>query len=65
MTWDERLEHVSVMCAGNTIAMAFLIGVVLLQISEWYVEETLAKEHIEEARKEAEVAPVTEEKKTQ
>jgi hypothetical protein len=32
MTWDERVQHVQVMCAANTIAMALLAGVVLLQV---------------------------------
>lgn len=63
MTYSERVEHVSVLCAANTISIVLLVGVVLLQIGEWYTEETLVKP-IDEAEKAA-AAPVTEEKKTQ
>lgn len=72
MTWDQRLEHVSVLCAANVIAMVFLAGVILLQVSEWYLEDTLIKEAEADARREREAAiavaaaaPVTEEKKKQ
>ncbi|GAA5851801.1 hypothetical protein JCM5353_006880 [Sporobolomyces roseus] len=69
MTWDERVMHVQVLCAANVLAMGLLVGVVLLQASEWYVEEDLRNETIAELRKEgvasATSAPVTEEKKTQ
>ncbi|KAK4700168.1 hypothetical protein P7C70_g6083, partial [Phenoliferia sp. Uapishka_3] len=71
MTFPERLEHVSVLCAANTINIALLVGVVLLQIGEWYTEETLVKPIEEESRKyeaaraAAVPVPVTEEKKTQ
>lgn len=68
MTYSERVEHVSVMCAGNTIAMVFLTGIILLQISEWYLEEQMAKEAAAEAaaaETATPVAEVTEEKKTQ
>ncbi|KAL8286234.1 hypothetical protein RQP46_004722 [Phenoliferia psychrophenolica] len=67
MGYEQRLEHVSVLCAANTISMAFLIGVIFLQIGEWYTEETLVKPLEEQiARDEAAAkVPVTEEKKTQ
>ncbi|GAA5876076.1 hypothetical protein JCM16303_007013 [Sporobolomyces ruberrimus] len=65
MSWEERVIHVQVMCAGNTIASALLIGVILLQASEWYLEEDIRKEEIEELRKQLAPPPVTEEKKTQ
>jgi hypothetical protein len=67
MTFAERVEHDSVLCAANTIAMAFLAGVILLQVSEWYLEETMVKEAEAEAKRleTAPVVPVTEEKKTQ
>ncbi|CEQ38738.1 SPOSA6832_00195 [Sporobolomyces salmonicolor] len=74
MSWDDRVVHVQVMCAANTLAMGLLVGVVLLQVSEWYLEETIVKEAQEEARKQeltaasvAAGAPVkvTEEKKKQ
>lgn len=67
MSFQERVEHDSVLCAANTIAMAFLAGVILLQVSEWYLEETIVKEAEAEAKKleTAPVVPVTEEKKTQ
>lgn len=65
MTFQERVEHDSVLSAANTIAMAFLAGVILLQVSEWYLEETIVKEAEAEAKKLETAAPVTEEKKTQ
>ncbi|SCZ90355.1 BZ3500_MvSof-1268-A1-R1_Chr1-3g01936 [Microbotryum saponariae] len=71
MAWDKRVEHNSVLCAGNTIIAALLVGVVVLQISEWYVEEQLAKENAELAAQglapvvAVEAVAVTEEKKTQ
>lgn len=69
MSFNERIELISVLCASNTIAMAFLGGVILLQVSEWYLEETVVKEAELEAKKfeaaAAAAAPVTEEKKTQ
>ncbi|GAA5947075.1 hypothetical protein JCM3765_002141 [Sporobolomyces pararoseus] len=65
MTWDERVMHVQVLCAGNVIAAGLLVGVILLQASEWYLEEDIRKEEIEELRKQLAPPPVTEEKKTQ
>ena len=72
MSWDERLELVSVLCASNVIAMVFLAGVILLQVSEWYLDDTIIKEAEADARREREAAiavaaaqPVTEEKKKQ
>ncbi|KAI5480055.1 hypothetical protein MNV49_002020 [Pseudohyphozyma bogoriensis] len=66
MTYNERVEHVSVLSAANTIAIVLLVGVVIMQIGEWYVEETVVKP-VEEAiaRAPATPKPVTEEKKTQ
>ncbi|GAA6062403.1 hypothetical protein JCM10212_006189 [Sporobolomyces blumeae] len=52
MSWDDRVMHIQVMCAGNTLAMGLLVGVILLQASEWYLEEDIRKEQIEELRKE-------------
>ncbi len=45
MTEDERIQALRVIAAGNTIIMALLAGVVLLQVSEWYLDrqETIAK----------------------
>lgn len=43
MALDKRLEHISVLCAANTIAMVFLLGVVVLQVGEWWVAETVIK----------------------
>lgn len=72
MTFDQRMEHVSVLCAANVIAMVFLSGVILLQISEWYLEDTIIRDAELDARREREAAiavaaatPVTEEKKKQ
>ncbi|GAA5845050.1 hypothetical protein JCM3766R1_004861 [Sporobolomyces carnicolor] len=73
MTWDERVMHVQVLCAGNVIAAGLLVGVVLLQASEWYLEEELRKEEIEQLRNQlapsttttTKTGPVTEEKKKQ
>lgn len=73
MTFEERIEHDSVLCAGNILSMLLLAGVILLQISEWSVEDSIAKEEREAALKQATApkaattaaAPVTEEKKTQ
>ncbi|GAA5969077.1 hypothetical protein JCM11641_007460 [Rhodosporidiobolus odoratus] len=50
MEWPARVQHVQVMCAANTLSMGLLAGIVLLQISEWYVEETIVREAEQEAR---------------
>ncbi|GAA6008394.1 hypothetical protein JCM10207_000111 [Rhodosporidiobolus poonsookiae] len=50
MTFEERIMHVQVMCAGNTIAMVLLVGIVLLQVSEWYLDEQIAAEELDLAR---------------
>ncbi|GAA5892039.1 hypothetical protein JCM6882_005672 [Rhodosporidiobolus microsporus] len=52
MSWGERVQHDQVLCAGNTLAMGLLVGVVLLQVSEWYLDETLVREAEQEYRKE-------------
>ena len=68
MTYMERLEHVSVLCAANTISMALLIGIIFLQVGEWYTEEALVKpleERIAADEAAAKTASVTAEKKTQ
>ena len=65
MDWEERTTMLSVMSAANTIALVLLAGVVLLQVSEWYVEESIAAE-IEADRKKAQAgALVTDERKKQ
>lgn len=64
MTYAERTEHLSVLCAANTIAIALLVGVLVLQVGEWYVEENLVKPVLE-AEAEVARAAVTEEKKSQ
>ncbi|GAA5951350.1 hypothetical protein JCM10213_007636 [Rhodosporidiobolus nylandii] len=51
MTWEERVQHVQVMCAANTLSMGLLAGVVLLQVSEWWLDDSIAEEEAEEARK--------------
>lgn len=43
MSLTERTEVLSVLCAANTMAVVLLIGVLTLQIGEWYVEETVVK----------------------
>lgn len=43
MSLTERKEIISVLCAANTMAVALLVGVLVLQIGEWYVEETVVK----------------------
>ncbi len=65
MNWEDRTTMLSVMSAANTIALVLLAGVVLLQVSEWYVEESLAAEVEHDRKKAAAGAPVTEEKKKQ
>ncbi|GAA5883993.1 hypothetical protein JCM3774_004572 [Rhodotorula dairenensis] len=76
MQWVARVQHVQVLCAGNTIMMVLLALIVTLQVSEWYVDETIVKETELEARQEAAAAalaaanqapaaPVTAEKKKQ
>lgn len=77
MSYADRVEHVSVLCAANTISIALLVGVILLQVGEWYTEETLVKPLEEQitkdeqaakatkAAKAAKAAPVTAEKKAQ
>lgn len=66
MTRQARFEHIGVLCAANTIAGIFLLGVLILQIGEWYVEETVVRPAEVEARKyESEIKAVEEEKKTQ
>lgn len=32
MDWRQRVEHVQVMCAANTLAMILLVGIVVLQV---------------------------------
>ncbi|GAA5854549.1 hypothetical protein JCM8547_004880 [Rhodosporidiobolus lusitaniae] len=51
LTWEERVQHVQVLSAANTLALGLLFGVVLLQVSEWYLDETLVKEAEDEARR--------------
>jgi len=65
MDWDDRTTLLSVMSAANTIAIVLLAGVVLLQVSEWYVEESIAAEIEADRKKALGPAPVTEEKKKQ
>ncbi|KAL7340888.1 Proteophosphoglycan ppg4, partial [Rhodotorula toruloides] len=65
MDWMQRVQHVQVMSAANTIIAVLLVGVVVLQVSEWYVEDTIVREAEEEARKQQAAAPVTVEKKKQ
>jgi len=65
MDWDERTTMLSVMSAANTIAIILLAGVVLLQVSEWYVEESIAAELESNRKKDAAAAPVSDEKKKQ
>lgn len=69
MTYSERIEHISILSAGNTLAVVLLVGVLIMQVGEWYVEENVVKPEMEiiraaEAAAAANVA-VTEEKKTQ
>lgn len=71
MDWDARLTLLSVMSAANTLAIMLLVGVVTLQVSEWYVEEqyTLEIEQEKKARIEAQriaqakLIEITDEKK--
>lgn len=56
MSLDERIEHDSVMCAGNILLMMLLSGIILLQISEWSLEDTMLKEEKEALQKQS--APV-------
>jgi hypothetical protein len=72
MTYSERMAHISVLSAGNTLAVILLVGVLIMQVGEWYVEENVVKPvELEIERKRladlaaAAVAEVTEEKKTQ
>ncbi|KAM0793413.1 hypothetical protein ACM66B_000864 [Microbotryomycetes sp. NB124-2] len=69
MTWTERLEHDAVLCASNSIAMLLLVGVILLQVTEWYLEETIVRDaQLEEAALKQQAATqteVTQEKKEQ
>ncbi|TNY23211.1 Shr3 amino acid permease chaperone [Rhodotorula diobovata] len=51
MKWQQRVEHVQVLCAANTIAMVLLVGIVILQVSEWYLDEQLALEELDSLRK--------------
>jgi hypothetical protein len=43
MTRPERFTHLSVLCAANTIATVFLVGVLMLQVGEWYTEEEIIR----------------------
>ncbi|KAM0755812.1 hypothetical protein T439DRAFT_320520 [Meredithblackwellia eburnea MCA 4105] len=65
MTFNQRVEHISVLCAANTIGIALLFGIVLMQIGEWYAEETVVAPIEAEIRKQEATKVVTEEKKTQ
>lgn len=62
MTRDERYSHLSVLCAANTIAVVFLVGVLVLQVGEWYVEEEVVKPNEIEAKKFEQRAAVVVEK---
>ncbi|GAA5997349.1 uncharacterized protein JCM10292_000195 [Rhodotorula paludigena] len=50
MDWRQRVEHVQVMCAANTLAMILLVGIVVLQISEWYMDESLLRDQLKDAQ---------------
>ncbi|POY71167.1 hypothetical protein BMF94_5477 [Rhodotorula taiwanensis] len=56
MGWVGRVQHVQVLCAANTINMVLLFLIVVLQVSEWYLDETILKENELEARKQAAAA---------
>ncbi|GAA5944376.1 hypothetical protein JCM3775_002902 [Rhodotorula graminis] len=51
MEWRARVEHVQVMCAANTIAMVLIVGIVILQVSEWYLEQEILRDETEALRK--------------
>lgn len=39
MSWEDRVMHDSVLSASNSIVLVLLLGVVCLQIGEWYVDQ--------------------------
>ena len=41
MDLEARTTHLSVMCAANTLIAILLVGVVMLQIGEWWVQITI------------------------
>lgn len=69
MTYSERIQHISILSAGNILAVVLLVGVLIMQVGEWYVEENVVKPEMEAIRAAeavaARVVAVTEEKKTQ
>ncbi|SNX82410.1 related to SHR3 - endoplasmic reticulum packaging chaperone [Melanopsichium pennsylvanicum] len=44
MTQDEKVSAIRIVSASNTICAVLLVGVLVLQISEWYLESQDAKE---------------------
>lgn len=70
MSLQDRMTHMSVLCAANTLVIFLLVGVLFLQIGEWWVQVSIvAPIEIEEKRirKEAEavIAAAGAERKTQ
>lgn len=51
MTVEDRTLHVSVLCAANTIIITLLLGVILLQVGEWYVITSIIEPIEEEEKK--------------
>ncbi|SPO22668.1 related to SHR3 - endoplasmic reticulum packaging chaperone [Ustilago trichophora] len=52
MTQDEKVAAIRIISASNTICAVLLVGVLTLQISEWYLERQEARE-AEKRRKQA------------
>lgn len=53
MTPDERISAVRILAATNTITIVLLAGVLLLQVSEWYLARQDAIQKQEERKKQA------------
>lgn len=66
MALDKRSIHMQVLCAANTVIMVLLVGVVILQIGEWWIQvSVIAPIEAEEARIAQQAALLKAEKKDQ
>ncbi|GAC97211.1 hypothetical protein PHSY_004796 [Pseudozyma hubeiensis SY62] len=53
MTQDEKVAAIRIVSASNTICIVLLVGVLVLQISEWYLERQDAVEAEKKRRQQA------------
>ena len=53
MTQDEKVAAIRIVSASNTICAILLVGVLVLQISEWYLERQEAVEAEKRRRQQA------------